>query len=201
MELHKEKWHSRLTIWVVGLLLFELISGLVIYLGSFSLTTQALVVIHTALGLVVVIPYIIYQFRHWLSYRKNNLTQHKLLGYIAMVTAAGAAITGILLTYEAVFLTRINYLWDQIHIVATFAFLLSVVPHIGLLIIRDFRATKEKKANSLIKAEKVFQFRVLSVIAILIAFVGLFIYTYSPVEFHNNFPADYQFVYGKNKPF
>ena len=201
MVSHNEKWHNRLMIWVVGILFFELISGLVIYLGSFSLTTQALVVIHTALGLVAVIPYIIYQIRHWLSYRKNNLTQHKLIGYIAMVTAVIAAITGLLLTYEAVFLTRINYLWDQIHIVATFAFLLSVVPHIGLLIIRDYKATKEKKSYSLIKAEKVFQFRVLSVIAILIAFVGLFIYAYSPVEFHNNFPADYQFVYGKNKPF
>ena len=201
MESHKEKWHSSLTRWVAGILFFELISGLVIYLVSFSITTQALVVIHTAVGLVAVIPYIIYQIRHWLSYRDNKLTQHKLIGYIAMVTAVGAAITGLLLTYEAVFLTRINYLWDQIHIVATFAFLLSVVPHIGLLIIRDFRATKEKKVNSLIKAEKAFGFRVLFVIALLMAFVALFIYAYNPVEFHNNFPADYQFIYGKNKPF
>ena len=201
MESHKEKWHSSLTRWVAGILFFELISGLVIYLVSFSITTQALVVIHTAVGLVAVIPYIIYQIRHWLSYRDNKLTQHKLIGYIAMVTAVGAAITGLLLTYEAVFLTRIDYLWDQIHIVATFAFLLSVVPHIGLLIIRDFRATKEKKVNSLIKAEKAFGFRVLFVIALLMAFVALFIYAYNPLEFHNNFPADYQFLYGKNKPF
>jgi len=201
MELHKEKWHSRLTIWVVGLLLFELISGLVIYLGSFGLTTQALVVIHTALGLVVVIPYIIYQIRHWLSYRKNNLTQHKLIGYIAMGTASIAAITGLMLTYEAVFQTRINYLWDQIHVVATFAFLLSIVPHIGLLIIRDYKANKEKKALSLIKAEKVFGYRVFFVLTILIAFVALFVYAYNPIHFNNKFPANYQFIYGKNKPF
>ncbi|HEY5326220.1 MAG TPA: multiheme c-type cytochrome [Mucilaginibacter sp.] len=201
MESNKEKWHSRLTIWVVCILFFELISGLVIYLVSFSVTTQALVIMHTAVGLAAVIPYIIYQIRHWLSYRKNKLNQHKLIGYIAMVTAAAAAITGLLLTYEAVFLTRINYLWDQVHIVATFAFLLAVVPHIGLLIIRDFRAIKDKQANSLIKAEKTFGFRVLFLTAILMAFVGLFIYAYNPIEFHNNFPADYQFIYGKNKPF
>ncbi len=201
MELHKQKWHSRLTIWVVGLLLFELISGLVIYLGSFSLTTQALVVIHTAFGLVVVIPYIIYQIRHWLSYRKNNLTQHKLIGYIAMATASIAAITGLMLTYEAVFQTRINYLWDQIHVVATFAFLLSVVPHIGLLIIRDYKANKEKKALSLIRAEKVFGYRVFFVLAILIAIVALSVYAYNPIHFNNKFPANYQFIYGKNKPF
>jgi len=201
MESNKAKWHSRLTIWVVCILFFELISGLVIYLVSFSVTAQALVIMHTAVGLVAVIPYIIYQIRHWLTYRKNKLNQHKLIGYIAMVTAAAAAITGLLLTYEAVFLTRINYLWDQVHIVATFAFLLAVVPHIGLLIIRDFKAIKDKQANSLIKAEKAFGFRALFLTAILMAFVGLFIYAYNPIEFHNNFPADYQFIYGKNKPF
>jgi len=201
MELHNAKWHSKLMIWVVGILFFELISGLVIYLGSFSVTTQAFVVIHTALGLIVVIPYIIYQIRHWLSYRKNNLTQHKLLGYIAMGTAAITAITGIILSYEAVFLTRIIFLWDQIHIVATFAFLLSVIPHIGLLLIRDYKATKEKKDNSLLKEEKAFGFRIPFVIAILIAFWALFIYASNPIEFNNNFPEDYQFTYGMNKPF
>ncbi|HAL81474.1 MAG TPA: hypothetical protein DCO83_03940 [Mucilaginibacter sp.] len=58
MESNKAKWHSRLTIWVVCILFFELISGLVIYLVSFSVTAQALVIMHTAVGLVAVIPYI-----------------------------------------------------------------------------------------------------------------------------------------------
>ena len=197
----KEKWHSQLLIWVVGILFFELISGLVIYWGSFSVTTQALVIMHTLVGLVAVIPYIIYQIRHWLTYRKNNLTQHKLIGYIAMVSAAGAAITGLLLTYEAVFSTHIIYLWDQIHIVTTFAFFLSAVPHIGLLIIRDFRAAKVKNENSLIKSEKAFGSRILFVITILIGIGALSIYAYNPIQFNNKFPSDYQFVYGKNKPF
>ena len=201
MEAHKNKWHSSLMIWVVGILFFELISGLVIYLVPFSLTSQVAVILHTALGLVAVIPYIIYQIRHWLSYRNNKLTQHKLIGYIAMATAVAAAITGLLLTYEAAFLTNINYWLDQIHIVATFAFLLSVVPHIGLLIIRDYKATRDKKTNSIIKEEKVFGFRALSVITILTAVGFLFTYSYTPVEYHNNFPADYQFTYGKDKPF
>ena len=150
MKSKKEKCHSRLTIWVISILLFELISGLIIYLACFSLTAQALVVIHTALGLIMVIPYIIYQAKHWYAYRKNKLTQHKLLGYLSMATALVAAFSGIFLSYEAIFQTRINYFWDQVHILATFGFLLSVIPHIGLLIIRDFRAIKEKKTNQLI---------------------------------------------------
>lgn len=201
MKSKKEKWHSRLTIWVISILLFELISGLAIYLVSFSLTAQALVVIHTALGLAVVIPYIIYQARHWYSYRKNKLTEHKLLGYLSMVTACGACISGVLLSYEAVFQTRIIYFWDQVHIVSTFGFLFSVVPHIGLLIIRDYRAIKEKKTNQLIKAEKKFGFRVLFVIAILIGVMTLFIDAYTPNQYQNKFPSDYEFTYGKDKPF
>ena len=186
----KEKWHSQLMIFVVGILFFELISGLIIYWGNFSLTTQAFVVIHTAFGLVVIIPYIIYQIRHWLSYRNNNLTQHKLLGYIAMVTAVVTALTGVFLTYQAVYSTRINYVIDKIHIVATFAFLLSVVPHIGLLLIRDYKATKEKKESALVKYEKAFGIKVLYVIGILIAVGVLFIYASNPIEFHNEFPKD-----------
>lgn len=201
MELHKEKWQSRLTIWVVGLLLFELVSGLIIYIVSFSLTSQALVVIHTAIGLVVIIPYIIYQLRHWLSYRNNKLTQHKLTGYLAMGTAVAAAVSGLVLTYEAVFMTRINYLWDQIHVVATFAFLFSIVPHIGLLILRDFKNIKGEKLKPVANAQKVFGLRILFVLAILIGIVALFVYAYNPVKYNNKFPADYQFMYGKNKPF
>ncbi|HVB04507.1 MAG TPA: cytochrome b/b6 domain-containing protein [Chitinophagaceae bacterium] len=201
MESNKEKWHSQLSIWVIGILFFELISGLVIYLVSFSLTTQALVVIHTAVGLVVVIPYIIYQIRHWFSARNKKLTQYKLTGYLSMVTAVGAIISGLLLCYEAIFLTRINNIWDKIHIASTFAFMLSVVPHIGLIIIRDFKAIKEKNENLLIKAEKTFGTRILFICGSLIAITALFIYTYSPIHYHNKFPADYQFIYGKNKPF
>src|SRR5690242_20660727 len=96
MDSHKEKWQSRLTIWVMALLLFELISGLIIYLASFSLTSQALVILHTVLGLVLIVPYLLYQLRHWKIYRNNKLTQHKLIGYIAMVMAMTTALTGIL---------------------------------------------------------------------------------------------------------
>jgi hypothetical protein len=115
--------------------------------------------------------------------------------------AIAAAVSGLFLSYEALFMTRISYIWDNVHIVATFAFLLTVVPHIGLLIIRDFRGIKKKKDNALIRAEKSFGIQILLVLVTLMAFLGLSIYAYNPITFHNKFPADYQFLYGKNKPF
>ncbi|HEU5054193.1 MAG TPA: hypothetical protein VFT78_13830 [Hanamia sp.] len=201
MDSHKEKWQSRLTIWVMALLLFELISGLIIYFASFSLTSQALVILHTALGLVLIVPYLLYQLRHWKIYRNNKLTQHKLIGYIAMVMAVTAILTGLILTYEAVFSTRINYLWDKIHVIATFAFLLSALPHVGLLLIRNYKSAVSRRNYSNLKSEKIFGSHVGLVLTLLIAFVALFVYGYTPVEFKNKFPADYQFTYGKDKPF
>jgi hypothetical protein len=105
------------------------------------------------------------------------------------------------LTYEAAFQSRINYTWDQVHIVATFAFMFAVVPHIGLLILRDFRTNGEKKPKLLVRAQRTFGVNVFLVLTVLVAIVVLFVYAYNPVQFNNNFPADYQFIYGKNKPF
>ncbi len=201
MEMNKTHWHSRLTSWVVGLLLFELISGLAIYLASFSLTTQATVVLHTAAGLVVVIPYIIYQIRHWLSYRKRMPSHYKLTGYFSMAGAIGAVVSGLVLSYEALFLSRINYAWQNIHLFATFFFLLSVVPHIGLIILRDFRAAGEKRNSPLVKAEKSFGLNIILVFGVQIAILSLFVYAYNPIHFNNKFPSDYQFPYGKAHPF
>ena len=201
MDLHNEKWNSRLTMWVVGLLLFELVSGLLIYLISFSLTSQTLVIIHTLLGLVMVVPYVIYQFRHWQFYRKNKLTHHKLTGYLSMTTAVAAIISGLVLTYEAAFMTRINYMWDQVHIVSTFAFLFSLLPHIGLVIIRNFRNIKSEKLRPILNSQKVFGFRIAIVLFVLIGLVTIFAYSYNPTKFNNKFPKDYEFMYGKNKPF
>ena len=201
MEPQNQKWHSRLTVWVVGILLFELISGLLIYFLSFNLTTQSLVVVHTAVGLVLVIPYIIYQLRHWLSYRKRLLTHHKLTGYLSMTSAVIASITGLVLCYQALFSTKIGYLWDTIHIIATFAFLLSVAPHILLLVIRDLRTVKNDKIKQLIDAEKRFGWQTLLVLGFQVVILVLFVYAYNPMRFNNKLPSDYQFVYGKDKPF
>ena len=201
MEPQSQKWHSRLTVWVVGILLFELISGLLIYFLAFSLTTQSLVVVHTAVGLVLVIPYIIYQLRHWLSYRKRLLTHHKLTGYLSMSSAVIASVTGLMLCYQALFSTKIGYLWDTIHVIATFAFLLSVVPHILLLVIRDLRTIKNDKIKQLIDAEKRFGWQTLLVLGFQVVILVLFVYAYNPIRFNNKLPSDYQFVYGKDKPF
>ena len=54
-----------------GVLIFLLLSGLGIWLLPFSVTAQVAVLLHTALGLLLVIPIAAWLFRHWWSTRKS----------------------------------------------------------------------------------------------------------------------------------
>ena len=66
------QWTSRLAILVGGLLLFETVSGLAVWLLPFSVPNQFLVLLHTVVGLLFLVPYLVYQVRHWWWYRKRR---------------------------------------------------------------------------------------------------------------------------------
>ena len=55
------EWSSRLSVFVGGLLLFESITGLWIWLLPFSVSSQVSVLVHTAAGILFLVPYIVYQ--------------------------------------------------------------------------------------------------------------------------------------------
>ena len=57
------EWISRLSIFVGGLLLFEAITGLWIWLLPFSVSSQVSVLVHTAAGILFLVPYLVYQGR------------------------------------------------------------------------------------------------------------------------------------------
>ena len=68
------EWQRPLLRVVSGLLVFETLSGLAIYLLPFSVSNQMTVLLHTAAGIVCVLPYIWYQLRHWRKYRSIRLS-------------------------------------------------------------------------------------------------------------------------------
>jgi hypothetical protein len=78
------EWERRLLYWTAGLLAFETLTGLSIYLLPFSVSNQMMVFGHTLAGLALVAPYARYQVRHWLIYRPVRLSHGKLTGYLAM---------------------------------------------------------------------------------------------------------------------
>ena len=63
-----------------------------------------------------------------------------LTGYFALVATLVLIVSGLLLTWQALFADRISRAWDLAHVVATFALIAAVTPHIVALIIRAARA-------------------------------------------------------------
>ncbi|MCK5101667.1 MAG: hypothetical protein KAR17_02590, partial [Cyclobacteriaceae bacterium] len=58
---NKEKeWQHALLRFVTGILLFETITGLLIYFLPFSITNQINVLLHTIIGLIFIIPFAYY---------------------------------------------------------------------------------------------------------------------------------------------
>ena len=108
------EWRSGLAIWVAGLLVFETLTGLSVWLLPFSIPNQFMVLVHTALGCLFVLPCAGYLIRHWLRYRSNLMTHLKLLGYVGAFVLILCALSGIILTFQAAVGTKISYFWDTI---------------------------------------------------------------------------------------
>jgi hypothetical protein len=196
-----EEWQHKLLVCVSGLLLFETLTGLSILLLPFSVPNQVSVLLHAVVGLVFLLPYAWYQVRHWLLYRPQRLSHVKLTGYFAMVATVVAVISGLVLTAQALWAARISYAWDVLHIVATVALVVSVVPHLVVLVHREIRAGHGEGDRPVLAAQRKSALGSLFVAAVLIAAVVLVAYWYEPLRMVNAFPADYSFLYGRDRPF
>lgn len=197
----QSEWLHTLAIFVSVFLLFETLTGLSVYLLPFNIPNQTMVLLHTLAGLLFVIPLGWYQIRHWLVYRTHTMTQIKLTGYLAMTVTSVAGVSGLVLTFQALFQTRINYTWDLVHIIATFALIACLVPHIALLWWRNAGSTGTVGMQPILAAQRKYALETLGGTVILFVFVALFAYAYQPVKLNNEFPRDYNYLYGSDRPF
>jgi hypothetical protein len=196
-----EEWRQRLLYCVAGLLVFETVTGLGIYLLPFSVPNQWTVVFHTLAGLAFVAPFAWYQARHWKLYRSIRVSHVVLTGYFAMLATVVLIISGLVLTYQAAFTTRISRGWDLTHIWATFGLIASVLPHVGTLIVRAARAKAGAIGGTLHAASRRFQY--VSVVLTSVFFIPVFVawVSYRPPKMNNEFPKDYSYVFGPKRPF
>src|SRR5262245_26053398 len=138
--LKANEWRRRLLYCVAGLLVFETITGLAIYLLPFSVPNQWMVVFHTVAGVAFALPYAWYQVRHWGMYRSIRVSHVVLTGYFAMAATIVLIVSGLVLTAQAIAGTRIAPVWDLVHLWSTYALIASVTPHVVTLIMRASRA-------------------------------------------------------------
>ncbi len=131
-ELAQRGWASPLALSVTALLVFQALSGLWMYLAPFSLFSQIQVLAHALLGLAVLIPYGIYQARHFLVWYCQTFTAVMMLGYLLAGMTVVCMASGLVLTWQAAFGPKISPFWDTVHLVSGIVALVLVLVHGGL---------------------------------------------------------------------
>ena len=196
-----QEWKKRLLLTTGILLLAETLTGFSIWLLPFSISNQAMVLLHTIVGIVSLVPFAWYQIRHWDRYRSLPLTHELLTGYFATLATVVLMLSGVVLTWQGLFGTKISHVWDLVHIVATFALLVSVLPHVIVPVTRALRGKEKESQQPILAGQRRFGIG-LAVGTVVVLLIGvLAAWAYKPVPLNNSFPKDYSYFYGKDKPF
>ncbi len=193
------EWRRALTGPALGLLLFETLSGLAIYLLPFSELNQFNVLIHTAIGILMIAPVGWYLWRHWRQRYRGNLNHFQLLGYISAAALLTLVVSGLVLTWQALFATRISYMWDYVHIVTTFVFAAGLATHLLLLVIRKSNNPNVRAALHSAYAKCLQRTAIWCGVPVIVC-VALAL-RYQPVTFDESFPESYRLTYGDDRPF
>ena len=200
-SLREEQWARRFSALTLAWLLFETVSGLLVYFLPFSVPAQWIVLSHTAIGLVMLPPVLYYLVRHLVEYWPRPSSPIKAMGYLATLSALVAIASGVVLTAQSLWGRRISYSWDAVHLIATFAVPAFVLPHVVVILLRDRSLTRRPEGLALGAAQR----RALRATgALLLAFGGLTLLgwaAYRGEVFDHRFPADYATPYGADRPF
>jgi hypothetical protein len=195
------EWRHLLLILTGAVLIFETLTGLSIWLLGFSVPNQIMVLVHTGAGLVFLVPAVWYSVRHWLLYRSKLSSHVKLTGYLALLSLLAAVVSGIVLTWQAAFGNRISYTWDLVHIIATVALVVTTVPHIASALWRVMRAKSREVVAPVRGAVRTFVYGTSATTLALLAVVIFGTWVYEPPTVNNDFPDDYSYLYGSERPF
>ena len=193
------EWRHWLTGLTLALLLFETITGLAIYLLKFSVFNQYGVLWHTAVGVAMIVPIGWYMGRHWWLRFRTRFNHFQLLGYSAAALLIALFVSGFVLTWQAVFTPRISYAWGQVHLIAGVVFTLAVGAHTVMLWVRRVNAPEQIAA--LRRGKRSFAVQCLIATVVLFAVHLGSVALHDPAPVRNEFPDDYSWPYGEERPF
>jgi hypothetical protein len=192
-------WRWWLTGCTVGLLLFEALTGLAIYLLPFSVFNQFGVLMHTVVGVAMVLPVGWYLGWHWWRRFRTKFSHHQLLGYLSAAVLAVLCVSGFVLTWQGLFSSRVSYAWDLAHLVTGLALIFTLGAHLVILWIRKVYAPSAVAA--LRQAKRSFLASCGGVTLALLAVHAGWALLYTEPALNNDFPADYSWKFGKDRPF
>ena len=200
--------------WLSGSLIFLALSGLAIWLAPFSVATEVSVLIHTALGVLILIPLTLWQASHWLATRKVRRSFRKFCAYTGFWTMAATTVSGVVLTWQAAFTLFTSHFWDQVHLWSGLAALPFLAYHV-------YPHAKKQNANGLSAANGQNPLNgqaglvlpdfgpgrrhmwamaglTVAIPAVIVGALTLAYTLYAPNFSHYQWPAGYQMPYGKD---
>ncbi len=193
------EWRHPLTGATMGLLLFETVTGLSIYLLPFSNLNQFSVLLHTVLGVLMLAPVGWYVMRHWRQRYRGKFSHYQFLGYFSLAALLVLIVTGLVLTWQGLFGRRIGLTWDLVHIVATFVLILGLGAHLATLLARRTNHPPTRRMMSLARWSCLAQSAAWSGGLVGVCLVASA--AYREPSLVEAFPADYSFRYGVDRPF
>lgn len=177
-----------------AILLFELVSGLAITLGPFRPAIQWGLLLHTIFGVITIAPLAWYLARHWKDYSSQALSDVLLLGYVGFGALAICLISGLLLTWQALLGARTSPWLRYAHLISTLLTVAATLPHAAIAWWRRRRTEVAKGAGGWLGAGA-------GATLAGIVLVAMVTVAYSGSTYRNQFPADYSYAFGKNRPF
>jgi hypothetical protein len=195
------QWRRRFTALTLAWLFFETATGLSIYLLPFSVPNQWMVILHTLVGVLILVPALIYQVLHLGYYLNRPFSANKAMGYLASAATLVAVVSGMVLTVQALAGPRISYAWDLAHVISTFAIVAFAVPHVILIFVRDRALGRMNQAPTLLSSVSRSLLHAGAVSFGLLALVGLAWALFPGETFVDELPADYSYKYGEDRPF
>lgn len=187
-------WPSLLARAASAILLFELVSGLAITFGPFHPAIEWGLLLHTVAGIITILPLAWYVVRHWKDYFDQALSEVLLLGYVAIGALAICVVSGVLVTWQALLGIHTSSVLRYVHLSSTFLTLAAAVPHILIAWLRRRRTESSKGAAGWLGAG------VIATVGAIVLVAGLTL-AYSGTKYHNEFPSDYSYPFGKDRPF
>jgi len=190
----KTGWTSRLSKLTVTALLFLTVTGLAIAYAPFHAMIEWGVLVHTVFGLLVLIPLLVYTFLHWGDYKRYNLSDAVLLGYVAAVALLVCLISGLVVTWQGLFGIRMSPLWRNIHLYSTWVALITTLPHVIIVWVRTRTRDPKPAVSPLV-------WRSLAGTALGLVVIFALAALYPGQKYVNQLPEDYSFLYGEDRPF
>lgn len=175
-------------------LLFEIITGLAVTVAPFHPAVQWGVILHTVLGAVILLPVAWYCARHIADYRSYAWSHITLIGWVALAGLAVACASGVVITVQAIFAVQTSAPWRTTHLVATLVMLAGLLPHLLFVVL------KQRRTDAAPGVAPYFAHSLGWAALGCALCIGLAA-AYSGVRYQNNFPTDYSFLYGTNRPF